>query len=81
MDSSTKVDFANGQTHKKASKKQGDLRLLQLLSSELLHDQNENQDRQPKLLGISPKTLTPMELTQGKFLTSHMQVWAGDNNI
>ena len=63
MDSSTKVDFANGQTHKKASKNQGDLRLLQLLSFELLQDQNENQARQPKILGISPKTLTPMELT------------------
>ena len=63
MDSSKKVDFANGQTHKKASKNQGDLRLLQLLSSELLQDQNENQTQQSKLLGISPKTLTPMELT------------------
>ena len=63
MDSSIKVDFTNGQTHKKTSKNQGDLRLLQLLSSELLHDQNENQTQQSKLLGISPKTLTPMEST------------------
>ena len=63
MDSSTKVDFENGQTHKKASKNQGDLRFLQLLSSELLQDQNENQTQQSKLLEISPKTLTPMELT------------------
>ena len=50
-----------------------------LLSSELLHDQNENQDRQPKLLGISPKTLTPMKLDQGKLLISHKQVLAEDN--
>ena len=63
MDSSTKADFTNGQTHKKASKNQGDLRLLRLLISELLQDQNENQARQPKLLGISPKTLTPMKST------------------
>ena len=61
MDSSTKEDFANGQTHKKASKNQGDLRFLRLLSFELLQDQNENQARHTKLLGISPKTLMPME--------------------
>ena len=63
MDSSTKVDFANGQTHKKAGKNQGDMRFLQLLSSKLLQDQNEKQTQQPKLLGISPKNLTPMKLT------------------
>ena len=63
MDSSARVDFANGQTHKKASKNQDDLRLLRLLSSELLQDQNENQAWQPKLLGFSTKTLIPMELT------------------
>jgi len=40
---STKVDFANGQTHKKTGKDQRDLRFLQLLSSELLQDQHENQ--------------------------------------
>lgn len=51
-----------------------------LLRSELLHDQNENQERKPKLLGISPKTLTPLKLDQGKLLTSHMHVWAEDNN-
>lgn len=53
----------NGQTHKKASKNQGDLRFLRLSSSELLQDQDENQSRHTKLLGISPKTLMPMELT------------------
>ena len=51
----------NGQTHTKANKNQGNLRFLRLLSSELLQDQNQNQARQPKLLGISPKTLMPME--------------------
>ena len=51
-----------------------------LLSSEILHDQNENLNRQPKFLGISPKTLTPMKLDQGNLLTSHKQVWANDNN-
>ena len=35
--------FCKWSTQKKASKNQGDLRLLQLLSSELLQDQNENQ--------------------------------------
>lgn len=53
----------NGQTHKKANKNQGDLRFLRLSSSELLQYQGENQSRQTKLLGISPKTLTPMEST------------------
>ena len=63
MDSSTKVDFTNGQTHKKVGRNQSDLRFLQLLRSELLQDQNEKQTQQAKLLGISPKTITPMKST------------------
>jgi len=46
----------NGQTHKKASKNQGDLRFLRILSFELLQRPNENQARHTKLLEISPKT-------------------------
>ena len=62
-DSSTRGYFINGQTHKKAGRHQGDLRSLQLLSSEPLHNQNEKQAKQAKLLGISPKTLTLMKST------------------
>jgi len=56
-------DFINGQTHKKTGGNQGDLRSLQLLSLEPLHNQNEKQAQQAKLLGISPKTLTLMKST------------------
>ena len=61
--SSTRGDFINGQTHKKTGRHEGNLRSLRLLSSEPLHNQNEKQTQQAKLLGISPKTLMPMELT------------------
>ena len=77
----TRGDFINGQTHKKTSRHQGNLRSLGLLSSEPLHNQNEKQTQQAKLLGISPKTLTLTKSIQWKLLTSYMQVWAVDKNF
>ena len=74
--SSTGGYFINGQIHKKTSRHQGNLRSLGLLSSEPLHNQNEKQTQQAKLLGISPKTLTLVKLNQGKFFTGYTQVWA-----
>lgn len=48
-------DFINGHTHKNTGGNRGDLRSLQHLSSEPLHNQNEKQAQQAKLLGIHLK--------------------------